>query len=101
MDLTQYNVVVVVFVMEGCPACHAYVPVFQNVARQFSDSVPSFIVDANSAQGGPLADRFMIAATPTTMILRKPAGALRAEGALPEAEVAEMFKFAAAHRGAR
>ncbi|UCC72070.1 MAG: thioredoxin family protein [Gemmatimonadota bacterium] len=97
MDLTQYNVVVVVFIMEGCPACHEYVPRFQHIARQFGNTVPAFIVDANSPQGGPLADRFGIEATPTTMILRKPVGAIRAEGSLPDTEITEMFKFAGAH----
>jgi thiol-disulfide isomerase/thioredoxin len=100
LDLTQYNVVVVVFVMEGCHACAEYAPRFQQVARGFP-AVPAFIVDANSPQGGPLADRFMVEATPTTMILRKPSGAVRAEGALPSEEVAEMFKFASAHTGGR
>jgi len=101
VDLTQYNVVVVVFVMEGCGACAEYAPRFQRVAGPFTHAVPSFIVDANSPQGGPLADRFMIEATPTTLILRKPAGAIKAEGSLPDAEIVEMFKFAAAHGRAR
>jgi thioredoxin-like negative regulator of GroEL len=99
MDLTQYSIVVVVFVMDGCDACAEYVPRFQHVARQFSGKIPAFIVDVNSPQGGPLADRFMVEATPTTVILRRPSGAIRAEGALPDTEVGQIFQFAATHAG--
>ncbi len=98
MDLSQFNVVVIVFTMPGCPACSEYVPRFQQVAQQFSGRVPSFVVDSNSQSGGPLADRLMVTATPTTLILRKPTGAIKAEGALPSEEVAQMFQFAAGVR---
>lgn len=98
MDLQNAKAVIVVFIMDGCGACHEYTPMFQKVAREFAGKIPAFILDVNSQQGGPLADQYGIEATPTTLVMRKPAGALKAEGALNEAQIRQLFTIAAAQQ---
>lgn len=87
--------IVVVFTIPGCPACEDYVPQFQRVAGQYPN-VKSYVIDASTPQGGPYADHFDIQATPTTMVLRHPTGAIKTEGALHEADVHRLFGIAAA-----
>ena len=94
----EANVVVVMFVMEGCGACHEYAPTFLKVSREFTGKVPAYILDVNTPQGGQLADQYDVMATPTTLVLRRPMGALKAEGALDEASVRRLFTIAAAQR---
>ena len=98
VNLGQANAVIIVFVMEGCGACEAYVPQFQAVAQEFNDRVPAFILDVNSQQGHSLADQFEVMATPTTMVLRRPVGAIKAEGALSPAQIRQLFSLAAQSR---
>ena len=98
-------VVVVVFHMDGCPACEAFLPKFRAIAPQYGPlsengpmavtgrGVPSGIYDANKFD--PLAERFDIRATPTTLVLRRPYGQLREEGDLDERTIHRMFQSAA------
>lgn len=95
--MPEPKAIVVVFTMPGCPACEQYMPTFQAVANRFPH-VPRYVIDAASPQGAPYADHYGIQGTPTTMVLRKPAGALRAEGLLAESHVQELFSIAAAQR---
>ena len=95
LQLAQARCVIIVFVMKECPACHEYVPRFRQVAQQFSGKVPSVIFDVESPQGHPLADQFDIQATPTTMVLRRPLGAIKAEGALNNIDIQQLFTIAA------
>ena len=97
-------VVVVVFHMEGCPACEAFLPKFRAIAPQYGPlsedgpmavtgrGVPSAIYDANKFD--PLAEHFNIRATPTMLVLRRPAGQLRQEGDLDERAIHGMFRSA-------
>lgn len=88
------NVVILVFAMKDCPACHEYMPRFQAVAGQFAGRVPYQILDANDPKAQQLADRFEIMATPTTMVLRRPTGAIKAEGALSDQDILHLFNIA-------
>jgi len=90
------NAVIVVFAMKDCPACHEYVPRLQAIAGQFAGRVPYQILDANDSANQAVAERFEIMATPTTMVLRKPAGAIKAEGALADSDILRLFNIAAA-----
>ncbi len=89
------NAVIVVFAMKDCSACEDYVPRFQTIANQFSGRVPYQILDANASGTQNLAERFGIEATPTTMVLRKPVGAIKAEGALSDQDILRLFNIAA------
>lgn len=95
VNLANARCVVVVFAQEGCPACEEYVPRFQAVAAQYSAQVPSAIVDASDKRYEQIADTFQINATPTTLVLRKPTGAIKAEGSLPNTEISKLFAVAA------
>lgn len=88
------NAVIVVFAMRECPACADYMPRFQAVAGQFAGRVPYQILDANAPDVQELANRFDIAATPTTLVLRRPAGAIKAEGSLSDGEILRLFNIA-------
>lgn len=68
MSIPEYPIVVVVFGMEGCPACASYIPKFREVARAWQGRVPAFVVDAN--QQPAAADFYGITDTPTTLVLR-------------------------------
>lgn len=90
------NTVIVVFAMKDCPACEEYMPRFQAVANQFAGRVPYQVLDANAPSAQAVADRFKIEATPTTMVLRRPTGAIKAEGSLSDADILRLFNIAAA-----
>ena len=91
--MAQPNAVVVVFAMQQCPACSDYMPRFKAIASQFPQ-VPHQVLDANAPGVQGLADRFQIQATPTTMVLRRPVGAIKAEGSLPDADIQRLFVLA-------
>jgi thiol-disulfide isomerase/thioredoxin len=93
----QAGAIVVVFTIPGCPACEDYIPQFQQVAGQYP-TVQSYVIDASTQQGGPYADRFGVEATPTTMVLRNPTGAIKTEGALDIGAIHHLFGIAAAQR---
>jgi thiol-disulfide isomerase/thioredoxin len=82
--------------MQDCPACHEYMPRFQAIASQFAGRVPYQILDADSPANRQVAERFDIEATPTTMVLRRPVGAIKAEGSLGDPEILRLFNIAAA-----
>jgi len=92
--MAQPNAVIVVFAMKECPACSDYMPRFQTIAGQFAGRVPYQILDANAPGVQELADRFSIEATPTTLVLRKPVGAIKAEGSLSDNEILRLFNIA-------
>jgi thiol-disulfide isomerase/thioredoxin len=96
MDPSAAKVIILVFAMQDCPACHEYMPRFQTVAGQFADRIPYQILDANAPANQQIAERFGIEATPTTMVLRKPVGAIKAEGALSDQEILRLFNVASA-----
>ncbi len=89
--------IVVVFTIPGCPACEDYMPVFRQIAGHFP-GVQHYVIDASTPQGAPYADHFGIQATPTTMVLRNPVGAIKAEGLLRPVDVHQLFSIAAAQK---
>lgn len=91
------NVAVVVVASQHCPACMEYKPRFVRIAQQFSGRVPAHIVDLEQDGAEAFADRYSINALPTTLILRRPTGAIRAEGTLSDAEIQRLFEQAALH----
>lgn len=93
--MIQANVVVVCVVMQGCGACHEFLPRFRRVAAKYARCVPSMIVNASDPKQAPLADRFNVRVTPTTLILRRPVGQIRLEGAVSNAELERAFMLAA------
>jgi protein-disulfide isomerase len=97
-------VVVLVFHMDGCPACEAFLPKFRAIAPHYGPlsengymavtgrGVPSGIYDANKCD--PLAEHFNIRATPTMIVARRQASQLREEGDLDERTIHLMFQSA-------
>jgi thioredoxin-like negative regulator of GroEL len=89
------RVVVVVFKMEGCPACAEYMPTFKRVAARYRGLFPIYIVDAADQRYEHLATRLGVNAVPVTFILRKPTGMLKSEGALGPEELQGLLDSAA------
>jgi hypothetical protein len=69
---------VFLFVAEGCPACHEFLPRFKNAAAPArARGVPIGIYDlARDRHARYLAQKLAISATPTTIVLTR-AGKLR------------------------
>jgi len=87
MNSPQPPVVVVVFVMSGCPACEEYLPRFQRIAAPYMQAgVPVLVYDAASEDQRiqSLADRWGVEATPTTIVARHGPGMLKEEGAIDD-----------------
>lgn len=91
--LSDYPIVVVVFGMEGCPACGEYIPRFRQVAQAWGPRVPSFVVEAYAQ--AEAADFYKISDLPTTLVLRY--GAVVGYphvGAVDTAEIDDIFRLA-------
>lgn len=102
MNLGNSNVVVALFVMEGCGACHEYLPRFQRIAEPYKRAgIPVLIIDAatEDAEINELADRWGVRATPTTIVARRGPGVIRQEGNLSDEYLKQLFD--AAHRCAQ
>lgn len=85
------NVVLVVFVMEGCPACEAFEPTVRKLATKYQSCISTYIVDCNDPKWSPLADKHKISATPTTILFKKRGIAGRKEGMMEEAELEKWY----------
>lgn len=96
MDLNRANVVVVVFVMEGCPACTEYLPRFQRVAALYHAHFPIYVLDAaaDDAEIQRLADRTKVKATPTTLVMQRGPGVYKTEGAVDDADIQGILQSA-------
>jgi thiol-disulfide isomerase/thioredoxin len=96
-DIQGERVIVVVFAMPDCPACEEYLPRFLARAEAYRKAgVPVFVYDVSSEDPklNAFADRYKIRATPTTLVLPRGAGMLRAEGALPDASIEVLLRKA-------
>jgi len=103
-DLSNANVVVVVFVMEGCGACKEYLPRFKKLAEPYRKAgLPILIYDAASKDERVqnFADRVGVDATPTTAILKRGPGVLKAEGSIPDEEIQQILGIAYLHAGGK
>lgn len=95
MDLSRTNVVVIVFVMEGCGACHDYLPRLREIGKGYP-GVPVVIQDVGKMtdEVQNTADRFNVSATPTTIVAKRGPGFVKAEGAVSDAEIRDLFETA-------
>lgn len=84
--------IIVVFVAQGCGACHAYEPIFRKVAAANRRSgARVHVVEISSKRGTALANKFGVRATPTTLARTAHGTTLRRIGALDEAGVQRLF----------
>jgi thioredoxin-like negative regulator of GroEL len=95
MDPNNARVVVVLFTIAGCEACEEYKPRFQRAARQFQQYIPIILLDANDPRNQDFAQRLNVANVPATFVLRRPTGVIRAEGTLPDSQIAWLLGVAA------
>lgn len=94
-QLDQARIVIVVFTLEGCPACAEYKPRFLQMAQIVQDRMPIIMADANDPRFADLAQRLNVAAVPATFVLRRPTGIIRIAGAIPNDQIAWLLDLAA------
>lgn len=87
----DHPVMVLLFHMEGCPACAAFLPVFSRVAAQHP-GVPSLDVDCEDQPAA--ADYYEITMTPTTLLLRHGRVLRRLEGEGTRQNAERLFAMA-------
>ena len=93
--LDQPRVVVVLFTIEGCPACNEYKPRFARVASAFQGQVPILMLDANDPRNANLANRLNVRGVPATYALRRPTGLITMVGSVPDEQIAWLLGVAA------
>jgi hypothetical protein len=91
MDLSTHSVVIIVLGQMGCPACEEFHPRF--VAATQRHQTPGIALDISTPQGTQLADAYGVSMTPTTLLLRRGSGAIRAEGAVSDVALEGLFSF--------
>lgn len=87
MDPRTSPVVVVLFTLEGCPACEEYKPRFAKIAKMYQQYVPVILADANDPKFADLAERLKVEAVPATFMLRRPRGMIRMVGGVPDHQI--------------
>jgi thioredoxin-related protein len=112
-SLDNYNVIVVVFGLEGCPACADYTPRLLDRLRQrdnandffvyqgaLENKIPVLFYDGGSEDEKvqAFADRYKVNAMPTTLVLRRGTGVLKAEGALDDGRINALLGLAKMYR---
>jgi thiol-disulfide isomerase/thioredoxin len=99
--LDAQNVIILVFAMDGCPACEHYVPRLLSEAEALRAegypfvvytpgmplaprTIPIVIYDAATPDSDvqKLADRYAVRATPTTIVVTRGSGGFKCEGSL-------------------
>ena len=93
--LNRSPIVVVVFTLKGCGHCEIYRPKFTKVAAPYADYVPIVMADGNDPRFQDLANRLNVQGVPATFLLRKPAGMIKLEGDVPEAQIKWLLNIAA------
>lgn len=91
----EIPVAVILWTQEGCPACEEYYPKFHRVAQRYAGCLPIIIADINQFPGA--ADKYRVAATPTTMITRygeRPFFGGFLDGDAPEDRIEHLFGVA-------
>ena len=89
------NCIIAVIGMPGCPACEEHMPRVQ-VAAARHPGVQVYIINAESQapEAQAFLNKYGIQATPTTLVLRRPVGVIKREGALEDAELEGLFQIA-------
>lgn len=77
---------VVYFMSDWCGACKTYAPIFDKVARRFSESIPFIKIDAQKTE--ELSRKYNIEYLPTTIIFENGQEAKRMVGVTQEDELA-------------
>lgn len=114
-DLTHTNVLILVFAMPGCPACHEYLPKlnkqivgYQKLGHPFvmwelggrlkPGDIPVVILDSTTpdAEVQALADQHGITGLPTTLLLPKLGYPAKFEGALDDDKIYNLLNAAIA-----
>jgi hypothetical protein len=84
-----------VFVMDGCGACHSYVPMLRQVGRPYSQRVRLQIIEiTNSDAGKKAGNEYKIKATPTTIVQSASGKTYRRVGALPPDQISGLLAAA-------
>lgn len=97
---------IVIFVMEGCPACDDYKPRLFKLIEHFQQhgqpmvyyqlglpilpgQIPVIVLDGNSQDGSvvDLADRHKVEAMPTTLLLSRSKRPVKIEGAVDDRQI--------------
>lgn len=88
---------VLVLIMDGCPACHEYMPRFGALAAPYrAQGMPVSIIDLNTDQKAQaLANRLKINATPTTVVIGAKGAKVVAEGAVGNKQITKLLRDAA------
>lgn len=114
-DLSQTNILILVFAMPGCSACHEYLPKlqkqivgYQKLGHPFvlweiggtlkPGQIPVVILDSTTqdAEVQALADKHQITGLPTTVLLPKVGYPAKFEGALSDGQIYELLNTAVA-----
>lgn len=110
MDVAHCPAVIVVFAMEGCPACEEYKPRLEREIQRWQAArapfvlaqpeqtftaaqVPVILLDAQSSnpQIQALADAHAIEGLPTTILFKRNAYPRKFEGALDDAQIYDLL----------
>lgn len=91
--MADYPVLILMFGMEGCPACEATLPRFVKVRKEFSH-IPAYAIDSNRNSISDVADRLKVSITPTTFLLRYGRIDKRFEGEASVADFEKLFRYA-------
>jgi len=113
-DLSQTQVVLIIFAMPGCPACEDYMPRFERQVVGFQrfgapfvyhrarraiprGAIPIAIYDATSddQELQALADQYGVTGMPTTMLVTRYQGMQKHEGTLDDDEIYRLLMAAA------
>lgn len=114
-DLANTNILIMVFAMPGCPACHEYLPklerqvegfkklghpfiVYQNGMALPPRSIPVVIIDSTTKDGEvqALLDQHGIANLPTTILIPRTGYPAKYEGALDDNQIYQLLNAAVA-----
>lgn len=111
MNVAHCPAVIVVFAMEGCPACEEYKPRLEREIRRWQASgapfvfgdqdqaftsaqIPVLLIDAQAARMQGLADTYEIEQLPTTILFRRQAHPQTLIGALDDRQIYGLLQAA-------
>lgn len=118
MSVEQANVVILVFAMDGCPACKDYLPKLRDKLDAYQKAgyplfefkegmiaakgtIPVLVIDSQSSDPSvvSIADQYQVTALPTTVLLPRYGFPARWEGSLPDTDIDHLFQAAAIANG--